>query len=88
MPRLYNLNTDKDIPEGAVYIGRPSPYSNPFIIGKDGTREEIIEKYRRWINQRPYFIAQVMIDLKGKDLICYCSPEACHGDVLLKIANG
>ncbi|WP_245303774.1 DUF4326 domain-containing protein [Pseudorhodoplanes sinuspersici] len=27
-------------------------------------------------------------ELEGKDLVCWCSPEACHGDVLLKLANG
>ena len=33
-----------------IYIGRPSKWGNPFSIGKDGTREEVIEKYREWIN--------------------------------------
>jgi Domain of unknown function (DUF4326) len=25
--------------------------------------------------------------LKGKDLACWCAPERCHGDNLLKLAN-
>lgn len=32
-----------------VYIGRPSKWGNPFVIGKDGTREEVIAKYAEWI---------------------------------------
>lgn len=87
MPKVYNLKRDLIIPPDAVYVGRPSEYGNPFIIGKDGTREEIIEKFRRWVNQRPYLLAKIKMDLKNKDLICYCSPELCHGDILIKIAN-
>jgi hypothetical protein len=26
--------------------------------------------------------------LKGKDLACWCAPEKCHGDILLRLANG
>lgn len=29
-----------------VYIGRPSKWGNPFIIGRDGTREEVIDNYK------------------------------------------
>ena len=36
--------------DGDVYIGRGSPFGNPFIIGKHGTREEVIEMYRDYIN--------------------------------------
>ena len=32
-----------------VYIGRPSKWGNPFSIGKDGTRKEVIEKYEKYI---------------------------------------
>lgn len=88
MNKVYNLKLDKNIPKDVVFIGRPSAYGNPFIIGKDGTREEVIEKYRRWVNQRPYMIAKIKMGLKGKDLLCFCSPLPCHGDVLIRIANG
>lgn len=36
-----------------VYIGRPSKWGNPFSIGRDGSREEVIEKYREWIESQP-----------------------------------
>jgi Domain of unknown function (DUF4326) len=32
-----------------VYVGRPSKWGNPFVIGRDGTRDEVIAKYRAWI---------------------------------------
>ncbi len=73
-----------------VYIGRPSKFGNPFVIGKDGTREEVVEKYRQWIlsPEQRYLLKAAIKELKGKDLICWCAPLACHGDVLLRIING
>jgi len=70
-----------------VYVGRPSKYGNPFHIGVDGTRDEVIVKYRQWILTQPELVAAAKQELKGKDLICWCAPLACHADVLLEIAN-
>ena len=69
-----------------VYIGRPSKWGNPFSIGKDGTRKEVIEKYEKWILKQPHLLEDLH-ELKGKTLGCWCKPKACHGDVLLKLAN-
>ena len=70
-----------------VYVGRPSKFGNPFSIGKDGTREDVIKKYREWIKTRPDLIAAAKIELRDKILACWCAPQACHADVLLEIAN-
>ena len=67
-----------------VYIGRPSKWGNPFIIGRDGTREEVIEKYREYIMQRPDLLSDLH-ELKGKVLGCWCKPKPCHGDVLVEL---
>lgn len=67
-----------------VYIGRPGKWGNPFIIGKDGNRWEVIEKYRRWIQTQPLLL-ESLSELSGKILGCHCSPLACHGDVLLDL---
>ena len=40
-----------------VYVGRPSKWGNPFVIGRDGTREEVIAKYRDWILRQPALVA-------------------------------
>ena len=83
------LNKYKDgIPAGAVYIGRPSKWGNPFVIGKDGTRKEVIQKYREWLSQHPELIEAARRELAGKDLVCYCAPKACHGDVLIETMGG
>ena len=66
-----------------VYIGRPSKWGNPFTIGKDGTRDEVIGLYNRYI-----IISVLMGDLeelRGKTLGCWCKPKACHGDVLVRL---
>jgi len=67
-----------------VYIGRPSKWGNPFVIGKDGTREEVVEKYREWILQQPDLLKDLH-ELKDKVLACWCAPNACHGDVLIDL---
>jgi len=70
-----------------IYIGRPSKWGNPFNIGEDGTRDEVIEKYKKWILARPDWVSQCKLELKGKVLGCWCAPQNCHGDVLAEIAN-
>lgn len=69
-----------------VYIGRPSKWGNPFAIGRDGAREEVIEKYREWIMTQPNLLSSLG-ELKGKILGCWCAPRACHGDVLAELAD-
>ena len=85
MPKVYNKQ-DKNIPSGAVYVGRPSKWGNPFKIGEDGTREQVIEAYRLWI-LRGNPLKDKLSELKGKDLVCWCAPKPCHADVLLELAN-
>lgn len=79
--RVLNKATD-EIPHGAVYIGRPSKWGNPFISGVDGTRSEVIEKYRQHLYSSPELMDSLH-ELVGKDLVCWCKPKACHGDVIL-----
>lgn len=79
-----------------VYVGRAcygfwdSPFRNPFVIGKHGTRDEVIEKFR------VYFLARVKNDrefreqaeeLRGKRLGCWCAPGRCHADVIADWLN-
>lgn len=77
----------RDIQPGDVYIGRPSKWGNPFVIGKDGDRLEVIGAYIGWIAEQPKLIASLP-ELKGKRLACYCAPELCHGDALAAMAEG
>ena len=85
MPKVYNKRTGS--PDCSAYVGRPTQWGNPFSIGEDGTREEVIAKYKTWLLSQPILVAKAKRILRGKDLVCWCAPLACHADILLKIAN-
>jgi len=70
-----------------VYVGRPSPFGNPFVIGRDGDRETVIRKYRAWLVAQPALVERVRRELADKVLGCWCAPAPCHGDVLADVAN-
>ncbi len=70
-----------------IYIGRGSLYGNPFHIGADGNREEVIEKYRRWVKTQSKILNNLEV-LRDKRLGCYCAPLPCHGDVLMELLDG
>lgn len=79
--RVVNISVD----EYDIYIGRGSPYGNPFRIGIDGDRDTVIEMYRAHIED---LLRKGQIDiskLKGKRLACYCKPQRCHGDVIVEL---
>jgi len=67
-----------------VLIARPSKWGNPFMVGRDGNREQVIRMYEIHIRRRPDLIA-ALPELIGKRLGCYCKPLLCHGDVLAKL---
>jgi len=73
-----------------VYIGRASIFGNPFLIGRDGTRKQVVEKYREYFYNKlkdPIFAGKVSL-LKGKILGCFCAPLSCHGDVIIEYLEG
>lgn len=86
MPRVLNKYKD-EIPEDAVYIGRPSKWGNPFAIGGGQTRENVIDMYHIYLLNSPDLLFEAKLQLRGKDLVCFCAPQACHGDILLEWAN-
>ena len=89
MPKILNA---KHVGTGntktRTYVGRPSPWGNPFQRGLDGGRIAVIEKYREWICEQPDLLAR-LTELKGKDLICWCEwpLDPCHAEILLTLAN-
>ena len=87
-----------------AYVGRRNPqvpreilgsdghYGNPWTIGRDGNREQVIAKYRSFIYSSSDLEAiklrkDIRKNLKGKVLGCWCSPQACHADIIAQIAN-
>ena len=80
-PSVVNIkNNPSDL--DYVYIGRPSKWGNPFVIGRDGNRDEVVRKYLDYILESENLLGDLH-ELKGKNLGCYCAPELCHGDVLI-----
>ena len=69
-----------------LYIGRPGKWGNPFVIGRDGTRDEVVAKYRAWVVRQPALMA-ALPELRGKHLVCWCAPQRCHAEVLIDLAN-
>lgn len=69
-----------------VYIGRGSIWGNPFVLERDGSREEVIAMFEEYYLRSPELKARVG-SLKGKRLGCFCAPTACHGDVLARYAE-
>lgn len=80
------------LPEN-VYIGRENPYlgipasifANPYKI-RDFDRKTVLEMYEKYIRNSPELLKRIY-HLKAKNLGCYCYPDACHGDILIKILN-
>ena len=85
--RVVNILTDPY----DIYIGRrrgeKGKWGNPYVKGKDGTRNEVIEKYAKWIVNQPELMA-ALHELKGQRLGCFCKPFRCHGDVLVELIEG
>jgi hypothetical protein len=83
-PRVFNKRVD-GVPAGAVYVGRPSKWGNPYVIGRDGSRRRVIERYREHLNHSG--LIEQLSELTARDLVCWCAPAACHADVLLELSN-
>ena len=82
MTRVVNRHRE----EYDVYIGRGTKWGNKFEIGPDGTRKEVIEKYRLWIRNQPQLL-ECLHELKDKRLGCSCIPNPCHGQVLVELVQ-
>lgn len=71
-----------------VYIGRPSPWGNPFKLEQDTdeARASALKQYEAWLVEQPHLMGR-LDSLRGKTLGCWCAPKACHGDVLARLAD-
>ncbi|PBC80440.1 MULTISPECIES: DUF4326 domain-containing protein [unclassified Streptomyces] len=95
---VVNLKGHRDDPEYAdvVYVGRAmhrggwhlpaSPLASPFRPGRDGSRAEVLAKYRAYLLERPDLLA-LLPALRGRRLGCWCVPEPCHAQVIAEIAD-
>lgn len=70
-----------------VYIGRSSKWGNPYRIGVDGDRDEVVDKYRLYLYTRKDLLRCMVKELSGKILACHCKPQRCHGDILVEVLS-
>ena len=90
------------MPEGAVYVGRPTRWGNPFVVGEPAlvsplwnartvraeTPEHSVRLYKAWLVSARARCEGFIPELRGKDLVCWCPlDQPCHADVLLEWAN-
>lgn len=92
-PRVLNKHHG-GVPPGAVYIGRPSKWGNdyshlPSTLARYrvATRDQAVARYEYDLLRNPTLLV-ALPELGGKDLVCWCAPLACHGHVLVRLANG
>jgi hypothetical protein len=77
------------MPEGAIYVGRPTAWGNPFIVGEHGDAAECVWWYRHLVGTENWpKVDDIRECLRGHDLACWCPlDQPCHADVLLELAN-
>jgi len=96
---IHNVRGRRHPPgPGELYVGRRSgkwgaggkwgadKWGNPFIVGRHGDRDECCDKYAKWILEQPALLADLH-ELRGKTLLCWCSPQRCHAETLVALAN-
>jgi hypothetical protein len=80
------------MPAGAVYVGRPTNFGNPYQVGRNMPAGTCVQFYREWMEGKRHNHgkpdAKAIRSLRGKDLACWCPlNQPCHADVLLELAN-
>jgi hypothetical protein len=74
-----------------IYIGRPSDLGNPFPLLREEDRDDCLDKYRVWLLEqmksntparRMLFELIELARAGDVNLLCYCKPKKCHGDIL------
>lgn len=97
MPKVIKRQRTKGwrMPEGAVYVGRPSAYGNLYRLPVYATREDRVQALKRYRDLMESLNTSFS-SLRGKDLVCWCvdwdpadgpAPGVCHAEILLELAN-
>lgn len=85
---IYIGNANTVIIDGERFPKYASPFANPFKVGKHGTREEVMKKYRKYMYKKLEESSGLLvqfIELKDKNLGCWCKPKCCHGDIIKEL---
>jgi hypothetical protein len=78
-----------------IYVGRPSPLGNPFVLRSETDRAAVIQAYARWLVEQlrdpgsaaSREIARLAQLARTQDLclVCWCAPKACHAAVIKRL---
>jgi len=86
---VANIKTDGNIIQWAemndylIKIDRSSDWGNPFILPIDGDRDTVCDNYATYLGMKPSLLNRLN-ELRGKVLACWCYPERCHGEELIR----
>ena len=83
--KIINLRGRRKLPANAVRIDRKTNWGNPFKIGLDGDRRDVLMSYTEYLIWLLESHKKGIADLAGLDrktLACWCAPLACHGNIL------
>lgn len=83
---LVNISSQRSRTKDVVYIGRGSEFGNPYVIGRDGSRDDVCDKFER-LAVSTDMCERIKAEHKGKTLGCFCRPKRCHGLFLAIVAN-
>lgn len=99
LPQVVRIRREKKtvVQDCDVYIGRrmtqggwnltASKWSNPYVVNKHGTREEVLVLYHNYVLNGPLYnqLDELLSPHRPLLLGCWCRPQACHGDVLIHL---
>lgn len=86
LPRVVNHYKCESIEPDAVNIQRPSKWGNKNHLKRGVTRDDVIDAYERDVRANPALMSS-LTELVGKQLVCSCKPQSCHGDVLVSLVQ-
>lgn len=75
----------------SILVDRSTPFGNPYPLVSEGLRRACLQRFSDYAGDRmrtDAAWAQAVRGLRGKRLLCWCYPKACHADVLQCLAEG
>lgn len=70
-----------------VWVDRQGPWGNPFKIGRDGDRADVLMDHEKLLREQGAYLLVDIWRLRDKTLACWCEPLPCHGWLLAFLAN-
>lgn len=74
-------------PSDAVYVGRGTPWGNPYIMRQENKRHFVCDLFEEYAIERLEKEPGWLEPLRGRALVCWCAPKRCHAETLLRLAN-